>query len=63
MRCVKLNSRNRFEMAWPDNGCLIVNKETIFNFEPISSNSPLKRRYDFPVRLHYKRDGQYNIVI
>ncbi len=46
MRCVRLNAKNRFELTWPDNCSVIVNKSKIIDFKPLNINTPLKRRND-----------------
>lgn len=50
-RCVKFNSKNRYEIAWPDNCHIYHGKYKIQDLKPLMNNSPLKRRNDEPIRL------------
>lgn len=60
---MKFNSKNRYEISWPDCGNLSVNRVKISEFKPLNSNSPLKRRNDEPIRLNKIKDGIYDICI
>ena len=50
-RCVKFNSKNKYEIAWPDNCHIYHGKYKIHDLKPLMNNSPLKRRNDEPIRL------------
>lgn len=45
-RCVKFNSKNKYEISWPDNASVSIGKNKVYDFKPLMTNSPLKRRAD-----------------
>ena len=60
---MKFNSKNRFEISWPDNCNVWLGKYKLQEFKPLMTNSPLKRRYDEPIKLEKSKLNSDNLLI